>query len=283
MHYVENLTTIYYSAYACWETCEHWNTSICREFLIQLCLRRKNQGVWNCISQVGVLEQVTFVPTTILTSPELVPFITSFGQEGTQMFIPWHSVPFSVWVTTVQSPKQDGQQSACEVTLVHYEDMGIPKDVAKVGVRHGMWGAVKKFQSGFRAYQQMRDTENTLSRSAIMARVTTKTSIASSSCPLDQEPSNAAKTIDESENSRAVQPGFDWKWVVFGGAVAAVCVLNTGLVGKALLIGAASRRQAKKWWLSTDDEWSAPYLSASARWRWALLRFRLCMLQVEKR
>uniref|UniRef100_A0A0D3GN39 START domain-containing protein n=1 Tax=Oryza barthii TaxID=65489 RepID=A0A0D3GN39_9ORYZ len=154
---------------------------------------------------------------------------------------------FSSWrIRAVQSPKQDGQQSACEVTLVHYEDMGIPKDVAKVGVRHGMWGAVKKFQSGFRAYQQMRDTENTLSRSAIMARVTTKTSIASSSCPLDQEPSNAAKTIDESENSRAVQPGFDWKWVVFGGAVAAVCVLNTGLVGKALLIGAASRRQAKK-------------------------------------
>lgn len=153
---------------------------------------------------------------------------------------------FSSWrIRAVQSPKQDGQQSACEVTLVHYEDMGIPKDVAKVGVRHGMWGAVKKFQSGFRAYQQMRDTENTLSRSAIMARVTTKTSIASSSCPLDQEPSNAAKTIDESENSRAVQPGFDWKWVVFGGAVAAVCVLNTGLVGKALLIGAASRRQAK--------------------------------------
>jgi hypothetical protein len=29
--------------------------------------------------------------------------------------------------------------------------------------------------------------------------------------------------------------------------VAAVCVLNTGIVGKALLLGAA-RRHAKKWW-----------------------------------
>ncbi|KAL5197651.1 hypothetical protein ABZP36_001163 [Zizania latifolia] len=153
---------------------------------------------------------------------------------------------FSSWrIRAVQSSKQDGQQSACEVTLVHYEDMGIPKDVAKVGVRHGMWGAVKKFQSGFRAYQQMRDTENTLSRSAIMARVTTKTTIASSSCPMDREPSRAAKTIDVNENSRAVKQGFDWKWVMFGGAVAAVCVLNTGLVGKALLLTAA-RRQAKK-------------------------------------
>ncbi|AQK45773.1 Polyketide cyclase/dehydrase and lipid transport superfamily protein [Zea mays] len=91
---------------------------------------------------------------------------------------------FSSWrIRAVQSPKHVGQQSACEVTLVHYEDMGIPKDVARVAVRHGI--------------------------------------------------------------SHAVQHGFDWKWVVFGGAVAAVCVLNTGLVGKVLLLGAA-RRQAKK-------------------------------------
>ena len=46
--------------------------------------------------------------------------------------------------------------SACEVSLVHYEDMGIPKDVAKLGVRHGMWGAVKKLNSGLRAYQSAR-------------------------------------------------------------------------------------------------------------------------------
>ena len=102
---------------------------------------------------------------------------------------------FSVCKTAVQSPKQDGQQPmACEVTLVHYEDMGIPKDVAKVGVRHGMWGAVKKLQSGFRAYQLMRKSENILSRSAIMARVTTKACIAGSDGPLDQGPSSAEKS-----------------------------------------------------------------------------------------
>lgn len=33
---------------------------------------------------------------------------------------------------TVESHEQDGELSACEVTLVHYEDMGIPKDAAKV-------------------------------------------------------------------------------------------------------------------------------------------------------
>lgn len=154
---------------------------------------------------------------------------------------------FSSWrIRPVQSPKQDGQQPmACEVTLFHYEDMGIPKDVAKVGVRHGMWGAVKKLQSGFRAYQLMRKSENILSRSAIMARVTTKTCIAGSDGSLDQGPSSTEQASTEDDNSRAVQHGFDWKWVVVGGAVAAVCVLNTGIVGKALLLGAA-RRQAKK-------------------------------------
>jgi hypothetical protein len=146
---------------------------------------------------------------------------------------------------TVQSPKHHGHHTACEVTLVHCEDMGIPKDVAKVGVRHGMWGAVKKLQSGFRAYQQMRDAENTLSHCAIMARATTKISIAGSNDLLDQGLSSVNKTSGENDGSRTVQNGFDWKWVMVGGAVAAVCVLNTGLVGKVLLLGAA-RRQAKK-------------------------------------
>ncbi|KAF8392268.1 hypothetical protein HHK36_022610 [Tetracentron sinense] len=46
------------------------------------------------------------------------------------------------------SPHWDGQFSACEVTLVQYEDMGIHKDMAKLGVRHGMSGTVKKIHSG---------------------------------------------------------------------------------------------------------------------------------------
>ncbi|CDY10698.1 BnaA05g16640D [Brassica napus] len=64
---------------------------------------------------------------------------------------------FSSWIIkAVESRKGDGQMSACEVSLVHCEDMGIPKDVAKLGVRHGMWGAVKKLNSGLRSYQTAR-------------------------------------------------------------------------------------------------------------------------------
>ncbi|TKW30831.1 hypothetical protein SEVIR_2G063900v4 [Setaria viridis] len=189
--------------------------------------------------------------------------LDEFPQNGTTIVhwikkgVPYLSLPkkekprrvelyFSSWrIRAVQSPKQPGQQSACEVTLVHYEDMGIPKDVARVAVRHGMWGAVKRLQSGFRAYQKMRDTENTLSHSAVMARVTTKVSIDGSNGPLDQVLSGADKKISDGDENWAVQHGFDWKWVVVGGAVATVCVLNTGLVGKVLLLGAA-RRQARK-------------------------------------
>ncbi|THU61795.1 hypothetical protein C4D60_Mb07t27040 [Musa balbisiana] len=169
--------------------------------------------------------------------------------------VPYQSLPknekprrvelyFSSWrIRAVESRKQDGQLSSCEVTLIHYEDMGIPKDVAKVGVRHGMWGAVKRLQSGMRAYQLMRKTEASLSRCALMARITTKIPIDGSITPLEAETSRASEAASGIVNSTQLH-GLDWKWVVVGG-VAVVCGLQAGLVGKALLVGAA-RRLAKK-------------------------------------
>ncbi|KAJ6835901.1 uncharacterized protein M6B38_329505 [Iris pallida] len=145
---------------------------------------------------------------------------------------------FSSWrIRSVESRKQDG--SACEVTLVHYEDMGIPKDVAKMGVRHGMWGAVKKLHNGMRAYQAMKKPgESSLSRSALMAKITTKVD---SSPPSDSEQSGGEEEVDlEIVVPHNGHQGLDWKWVVIGG-VAVVCGLQTGLIGKALLFGAARR------------------------------------------
>jgi len=45
---------------------------------------------------------------------------------------------------TAESRRGNGEMSACEVILFHYEDMGIPWEIAKLGIRQGMWGAVKK-------------------------------------------------------------------------------------------------------------------------------------------
>ncbi|KAK3043468.1 hypothetical protein RJ639_002047, partial [Escallonia herrerae] len=139
----------------------------------------------------------------------------------------------------VQSRKGDGQ-SACEVTLVHYEDMGIPKDVAKLALRHGMWGTVKKLHGGFRAYQHARKSEASLSRSALMARITTKVSFDGSA---ESEPVSSEEEKDDSLGVDKYRDhgGVDWKWVLIGGTVAVVCGLHTGVIGKALLLGAGQR------------------------------------------
>ncbi|ERN01408.1 uncharacterized protein LOC18429490 [Amborella trichopoda] len=151
---------------------------------------------------------------------------------------------YSSWrIRAVESRKGDGQLSACEVTLVHYEDMGIPKDVAKVGVRHGMWGAVKKLHSGMRAYQLARKSGASLSRTATLARINTSipmgwfsNSLADQS--LTEEKSQVSELMKENH-------GVPWKLVFICGTVALVCGLHTGVVGKALLFGAA-RRLARK-------------------------------------
>ncbi|OMO95566.1 hypothetical protein COLO4_15793 [Corchorus olitorius] len=148
---------------------------------------------------------------------------------------------FSSWVIrAVESRKGDGQQSACEVTLVHYEDMGIPKDVAKLGVRHGMWGAVKKLHSGMRAYQNARKTDSSLSRSAQLARITTKMSS-------NERMDTLALVSGEDERDQSMvirrqnDNGLDWKWIVVGGTVALVFGLHSGAIGRALLLGAGRR------------------------------------------
>ncbi|XVE81761.1 hypothetical protein DITRI_Ditri15bG0091600 [Diplodiscus trichospermus] len=148
---------------------------------------------------------------------------------------------FSSWaIRAVESRKGDGQLSACEVALVHYEDMGIPKDVAKLGVRHGMWGTVKKLHSGMRAYQNARKTETSLSRCAQNARVTTKISS-------DESMDSLGIVSGEDEKDKAMvmrrenDNGLDWKWIAVGGTVALVFGLHSGIIGKALLLGAGQR------------------------------------------
>lgn len=139
----------------------------------------------------------------------------------------------------MESRKGDGQKSACEVALVHSEDMGIPKDVAKLGVRHAMWGAVKKLHSGVRAYQNARKSDASLSRSALMARITTKISLDDSMDTSDTGSSEEEKAVGIQAKVNKNQ-GIDWKWVVVGGTVALVG-LHTGVLGKVLLFGVGRR------------------------------------------
>ncbi|CAO2832051.1 unnamed protein product [Amaranthus hypochondriacus] len=159
--------------------------------------------------------------------------------------LPKHDKPrrveryFSSWVIKpVKSRKGDGSMTACEVTLVHYEDMGIPKDVAKLGVRHGMWGTVKKLHAGMRAYQNGRKQGVSLSRCASMANITTKISIDGDTVSEGVFGEERNKSVD---SQMCRKHGIGWKWVVIGGTVAVVCGLNSGILRKALVIGARKK------------------------------------------
>jgi len=154
--------------------------------------------------------------------------------------VPRHSKPrrvdlyHSSWrIRAVESRKGDGQMTAMEVMLFHNEDMGIPREIAKIGVRQGMWGAVKKVEPGVRAYQMARKSDAPLSRSALMARINTKLPVS--------DLRSLEDSSGEEEVATKTQQGIPWRWVIVGGAVALACGLDRGVVSKALIFGVARR------------------------------------------
>nr|GMC66890.1 stAR-related lipid transfer protein 7, mitochondrial-like isoform X1 [Ipomoea batatas] len=172
--------------------------------------------------------------------------------------VPWPSIPrrdkprrvdlyYSSWyIRAVEPQRSDGEMSsACEVILFHHEDMGIPWEVAKFGVRHGMWGTVKNIERGFRAYQKYRATGGAISRCAFMAQINTKLDPAYlNSSPegiqSDSTESQLIGTVDDKPGDRA--KGFNIpKLLVIAGAVAVACSLDPGLLPKSLLVEVAKR------------------------------------------
>lgn len=145
---------------------------------------------------------------------------------------------YSSWCIRPAASKRDGQMSACEVILFHHEDMGIPWEIAKLGVRQGMWGAVKKIDPGLRLYQKHRATEAPLSRSASMAQINTKVT-SDDLCSLETRLTMAeaeASGSSEKPTGRNIP-----KLLVVGGAVALACSIDRGLLTKALIFGVARR------------------------------------------
>ncbi|KAL0446559.1 UNVERIFIED_CONTAM: hypothetical protein Slati_1783800 [Sesamum latifolium] len=122
--------------------------------------------------------------------------------------------------------------------LFHHEDMGIPWEIAKLGVRQGMWGAVKKIDPGLRAYQKHRASGAPLSRSACMAQINTKVmvdsleSLESTSGASEAEPLTSA----DKPSGRGIP-----RVLVVGGAIALACTIDRGLLTKAVLFGVARR------------------------------------------
>ncbi|KAL3651261.1 hypothetical protein CASFOL_004263 [Castilleja foliolosa] len=148
---------------------------------------------------------------------------------------------YSSWyIQPVESRKGDGQLSACEVILFHHEEMGIHREIAKFGVRQGMWGAVKTIERGFRAYQKHRASGAALSHHAFLAQINTKIepNYLKTLEGNDQDLSKTKLVASVDEKSKGVNLP---KLLVIGGALVVACSLDRGLLTKTLVFGVARR------------------------------------------
>lgn len=163
--------------------------------------------------------------------------------------VPYPSVPrknkprrvdlyYSSWcLRAVESRKGDGQMTACEITLFHHEDMGIPWEIAKLGIRQGMWGTVKKIEPGLRAYQKMRESDPNLSRCAYLAHINTKVT-----SDLGRQLDDKIETLEIDDVKKEKSDGKSIsRYLLVGGAVALACSLDRGLLTKAVIFGVARR------------------------------------------
>jgi hypothetical protein len=141
---------------------------------------------------------------------------------------------------TVKSMKGDGQLTACEVILFHYEDIGIPKTFVNFAVHQRMWPHVKKICRGLYAYKTVQMTGASLSQSASMARINTK-------IPVD-----CLRTLGLSLDKEVVQGcsntarGNKWTWIIVAGVVVMACGIDRGVLCKALVFGVARRLKNPK-------------------------------------
>ncbi|EOA13354.1 hypothetical protein CARUB_v10026389mg [Capsella rubella] len=181
--------------------------------------------IWNCGNSY-------YCVTKGVSVPSLPP---NNKQKRVDLF-------YSSWcIRPVESRREDGVTSACEVLLFHHEDMGIPREIAKLGVKRGMWGAVKKMEPGLRAYQTQRLAEGgtKLSRPAFMAQINAKVtsehliSLSNGATPVTETP----VTLNQGNRAANLK-----KLLIIGGAVAVVCSLSGGaFVPPAFLLGLGKR------------------------------------------
>ncbi|XP_078166953.1 polyketide cyclase/dehydrase and lipid transport superfamily protein [Carex rostrata] len=149
---------------------------------------------------------------------------------------------YSSWCIRPVESQRDGQKTACEVLLFHHEDMGIPWEIAKLGVRQGMWGCVRRIEPGLRAYQLLRSSPDSgpISHHAEMAHINTKFN--AEEVALREEETNE----DGTNLVCYEEPKKPQRWIgnvpkvlAIGGAVALACTVDHGLVTKAVIFGVA--------------------------------------------
>ncbi|KAE8717490.1 putative beta-1,3-galactosyltransferase 6 [Hibiscus syriacus] len=166
--------------------------------------------------------------------------------------VPYPSVPrknkprrvdlyFSSWrIRAVESRNGDGRLSACEVLLFHHENMGIPWEIAKLGVKLGMWGTVRRIDPGLREYQKEKASGASLSHCASMAHINTEVTT-DYLIFLESHDNNSLELETNNSSEKPSGKNSIPKLVVVGGAIAVACVLDRGLLTKAVIFGVARR------------------------------------------
>ncbi|CAM6090734.1 unnamed protein product [Calypogeia fissa] len=158
--------------------------------------------------------------------------------------IPRQSAPrrvdkyFSSWcIRPVESV--EGNPVACEVMLFHDEDMGVQRDLAKLGIRQGMWGCVKKMEPGLELYLTKRKQGMALSKSASFASIYSK--VPSNFVQTDSSPPKENGEVAIVQLPEKPSKSGYMRWLVVGGAVALACGVDKGAVGKVIIFGMARR------------------------------------------
>ncbi|GMJ00502.1 membrane related protein CP5 [Hibiscus trionum] len=146
---------------------------------------------------------------------------------------------YSSWcIRAVESRRGNGQLTACEVLLFHHEDMGIPWEFAKLGVRQGMWATVKKIEPGLRAYQKERESLASLSQSAYMAQINTKIRAEYLRSLGSNEHLSKSDVGDTSENPLSKNIS---RALIYGGLIVLACSLDHRVLSKVFIFGMGRR------------------------------------------
>ncbi|KAF5810131.1 putative START domain-containing protein [Helianthus annuus] len=151
-------------------------------------------------------------------------------------------VYYSSWFIRPVASKKRNNQPACEVIFFHYEDMGIPWELAKFGVRQGMWGTAKKIERGLRWYQKERACSETVSHHVTMARMSTKINqdyLARLESESDEDVTQTQMRVHQ-EKPGGIDTNIP-KLLVIGAAVALACSIDRGQFTKAVIFGVAKR------------------------------------------
>ncbi|XP_071732580.1 uncharacterized protein [Rutidosis leptorrhynchoides] len=149
---------------------------------------------------------------------------------------------YSSWFIKSVESKIGSENPACEVTFFHHEDMGIPWEIAKFGVRQGMWGAAKKVERGFRLYQKEKAFSETISPHVVMAQNCSKID---KNHFVSLESVEDTQDVEKAESQVSIQAENEMKvpklLVIGAAAVMVACSIDRGLLTKAAIFGVAKR------------------------------------------